>query len=78
MLKINVTEINKVTNRRLPSSSSSSTEEADDSLVLIVKWENIRKDLADHRSLLNYVLAYREARTNVSIYDGRDACTADP
>jgi hypothetical protein len=76
MLKINVTEIKKVTNRR--PSSSSSNEDADDSLVLIVKWENIRKDLADHRSLLNYVLAYREARNNVSIYDGRDACTADP
>ncbi|CAG0912351.1 unnamed protein product [Notodromas monacha] len=62
--KINVTEITKLT----PS----------DQIVLIVKWENIRKDLADHRSLLHYVLSYREAPTNVSIYDGRDACTADP
>jgi hypothetical protein len=72
MRKINVTQIKKVTNRTLWSN-----DDTENSVVLIVVWENIRNDLADNRSLLNYVVAHREARTNVSIYDGRDVCT-DP
>ncbi|CAG0878938.1 unnamed protein product [Darwinula stevensoni] len=43
-----------------------------------VDWENYRLGLVQPRDLVNYVVSYREAPSqNVSIYDGRDACSKD-
>ncbi|CAG0883369.1 unnamed protein product, partial [Darwinula stevensoni] len=43
-----------------------------------VHWENYRLHLVQPRDLVNYVVSYREAPSqNVSIYDGRDACSKD-
>lgn len=41
----------------------------------IFEWINFRRFLSDPRSLLGYVIYYREAPTmNVSMFDGHDAC----
>nr|WEY17517.1 insulin-like growth factor 1 receptor [Anadara broughtonii] len=44
------------------------------STVAFLKWENFK--IPDNRKLLSYVIYYKEAPTkDVSIYDGRDACS---
>ncbi|KAG8185562.1 hypothetical protein JTE90_017566 [Oedothorax gibbosus] len=48
--------------------------------VVGLSWKNFRKTHSDmdFRSLLGYVIYYREApERNVTIFDGRDACGAD-
>ncbi|GIY37959.1 insulin-like peptide receptor [Caerostris extrusa] len=46
--------------------------------VVRVKWESFHKQLYDERSLLGYVIYYREALyRNISIFEGRDACGTD-
>ncbi|XP_023210808.1 insulin-like peptide receptor isoform X2 [Centruroides sculpturatus] len=41
----------------------------------VFQWMNFRHSMLDRRSLLGYVIYYREAPTmNVSMYDGHDAC----
>ncbi|XP_054706404.1 insulin-like peptide receptor [Uloborus diversus] len=50
------------------------------SVVAGLRWKNFRKTHTDmdFRSLLGYVVYYREAPDrNVTIFDGRDACGAD-
>uniref|UniRef100_T1JFU0 Tyrosine-protein kinase receptor n=1 Tax=Strigamia maritima TaxID=126957 RepID=T1JFU0_STRMM len=44
----------------------------------LIYWENVQKNFSDHRSLLGYVVSYKEApHMNVSVFDGRDACSID-
>lgn len=43
--------------------------------VAMINWLNYRKDLDDPRELLGYLIHYRKAEGNVSMFDGRDACT---
>lgn len=45
---------------------------------VVATWNDFRPYLDDQRSLLGYLVYYRETNgQNVSIYDGRDACFAD-
>lgn len=41
---------------------------------LQLKWNNVRDQFHDKRNLISYKIYYRKARTNVTKYDGRDAC----
>ncbi|XP_042898264.1 insulin-like peptide receptor isoform X1 [Parasteatoda tepidariorum] len=46
--------------------------------IVTVKWDSFGKNLIDDRSLLGYVIYYRETLfRNISIFEGRDACGTD-
>ncbi|XP_054719002.1 insulin-like peptide receptor [Uloborus diversus] len=46
--------------------------------VVKVRWDSFRKYLFDERSLLGYVIYYRETPyQNITIFEGRDACGTD-
>ncbi|RWS28280.1 Insulin-like peptide receptor [Leptotrombidium deliense] len=43
--------------------------------VVVIKFDNFMRNMTDHRTLLGYLIYYKEAPVrNVTIYDGRDAC----
>lgn len=43
--------------------------------MAMFNWVNYRKGLDDPRELLGYLIYYKKATGNVSMFDGRDACT---
>ena len=43
--------------------------------MAIISWLNHKESLDDHRELLGYLIYYKKATGNVSMFDGRDACT---
>jgi insulin receptor len=44
---------------------------------LMFHWNNVREQFHDKRNLISYKIYYRIALTNVTKYDGRDACSTE-